>query len=148
MRNKARSKAPAWVWRWRKRLMEAMQGALSYESVPGEGTTFWLDLPLTESPLVRAEVTDDDFPTPQAGAMEKTDRALSISRITCLTPVDRARVVTAASIDVTGRAQRRRRYQAGGEQVPDLILLYLNLPDMDGHECLAGCEAIALPLIR
>jgi PAS domain S-box-containing protein len=119
-----------------KRLAEAMGGTLDLVSAPQQGTTFWVELPLTEGPLQRAE-------RDQEAAAEEQQPEPARPALTVLYIEDNL-----SNMQLVERVMRRRgvhlitamRPQLGldlaGEHHPDLVLLDLHLPDMPGQEVL------------
>jgi hypothetical protein len=57
-----------------KRLAEAMGGNLEVSTTIGQGSSFWIELPLAEAPIEQAERQLDGGPAP-APAAEQADRA-------------------------------------------------------------------------
>ena len=134
-----------------KRLMDLMGGRIVVESVEGEGSRFTLDLPLTVAPrgqppdarrgpgAVGAEAGDprrtvlyvEDNPAMQA----------LVERILARRP--QVRLLTAPQAQMGLELARAHR--------PDLIVLDINLPGMDGYEALAWLqryeETRAIPVL-
>ena len=121
-----------------KRLVEAMGGTIGADSVPGQGSTFWFELPaITEGAEPRCEVAV------QPGSI--ASKPLSIVYIEDQEAnVDLLRRVLAGREDVTFS------HAAGGkeglalirERPPDILLLDLNLPDIAGEEILDELRAV------
>jgi CheY-like chemotaxis protein/anti-sigma regulatory factor (Ser/Thr protein kinase) len=116
-------------------LVEAMQGQIGAESKVGEGSTFWFDLPMAES--VPA------LDTPIRGSMSlqtvATNRICSVlyiednpSNLKLVRAIFELRPAFQLLSALTG-ADGLARVRA---ERPDLILLDLNLPDMNGLEIL------------
>jgi PAS domain S-box-containing protein len=117
-----------------KRLVEAMEGTMGVESTLGEGSMFWLELPITESPVHRAELMDAPPPP-----MVEHDRGHTVLYIEDNLPnlrlVERlferrpSLTLRVASSGAAGLDMAR-------QNPPDVVLLDLNLPDMEGRDVL------------
>ena len=95
-----------------RRLIEMMGGAIGAESRPGEGSTFWFEVPLL--PAEAAEIADADGEGPNR---ELVTAILGGMGVSLETVADGAQAVEAA---------RTGRY--------DLILMDVHMPVMDGLE--------------
>jgi CheY-like chemotaxis protein len=118
-----------------KGLVEAMEGAMGVESVVGKGTTFWLEFPLTESPLVQAQVADEEVEIQSAGSGEK-HRVLYIEdNLSNLRLIERV-LLRRAAVELLAARNGVQGLELARQDFTDLILLDLNLPDIDGREVL------------
>jgi PAS domain S-box-containing protein len=118
-----------------KRLVEAMGGTIGVESFAGEGTTFWLDFPLTQSPLIATQLSD------LAGDAKNVDPARKWSVLYIEDNLSNLRLIERVlshrpSIELISAPDGTRGLKLAKENAPDLILLDLNLPDMHGKEVL------------
>lgn len=118
-----------------KRLVEAMEGTIGVESRVGEGTTFWVEFALTESPLARSA---EGRPPSEIEAviwgeggtvLYVEDNFSNLKLIESLFRLRPALKLIAARDGKSGLQMAR-------EQLPVLILLDLNLPDMNGRDVL------------
>lgn len=126
------------------RLVELMNGRIGVESEPGEGATFWIEIPRAER--VDAPEAEGAIPVnPSAGsasAKEALHRILQIednpdNRRLVQKILERERglaLVTAA----TGQDG----LEIAAATPPDLVVLDLHLPDIDGSEVLTRLRAM------
>ena len=138
-----------------RQLIELMQGRFGVESTPGQGSRFWFELPAADSAPVRtgaAAGPERAETAPAAGASRKRTvlyvednptNLLLVSRVLLKQPD--IHLLTAES-GAAGLAIAR-------SALPDLLILDIHLPDMDGYQILAalrqdartaGIPAIAL----
>jgi PAS domain S-box-containing protein len=120
-----------------KLLVQGMNGTLGVESVPGEGSTFWCelkgaetgqaDVPLTE---VAAEAT------PSGAAYRVLLIEDNLSNVRLIQKILRRRpdiALLTATEGILGLEMARTSR-------PDLVLLDVNLPDLEGNEVLAQLQ--------
>ncbi len=133
-----------------KRLVEAMEGAIGVESVPGEGTTFWLEFPLAESPLIRANLTDETPETRQVISPEQRSVLHIEDNLSNLRLIERV-LLRRPAIKLFAARDGVSGLKMAAEELPDVILLDVNLPDIDGYEVLhrlrTDPRCVAIPVI-
>ncbi|MEW5771326.1 MAG: PAS domain S-box protein [Pseudomonadota bacterium] len=118
-----------------KKLVEAMDGAIGVESVPGEGSTFWFELP----------VADHAPPEPPAPQHHREMPVAGQERLCTLLYVEDNPANLRLAHKIVAKRAGLRMLDAGNaedglaiavRERPDLILLDINLPDLDGYEAL------------
>jgi len=118
-----------------RNLITSMGGTLDVQSLPGQGSTFWIDLPTTEPARVTANLDEDadllairGYPVPR--------RVLYVEDM-----VENVRLVEGIlahrpSISLIPAMLAGLALDLAREHLPDLILLDLHLPDMPGERLL------------
>jgi signal transduction histidine kinase/ActR/RegA family two-component response regulator len=118
-------------------LATEMGGRLEVESTFGRGSTFWVELPIVESPLDRLEREDDTEPESRSGKqlvlhIEDNPANLAlVERVLAQRP----------ELALVPAMQGRRGLEIALRDRPALILLDLGLPDMTGAEVLKELRA-------
>ncbi len=124
-----------------KGLVEAMQGTIGVESIPGEGSTFWLCLPLAEDPLANVSRggstpsgQGEGKDSPEGTVLYVEDNLSNLRLIELLLEPYPGVTLLSAQQGTLGLEMARATR-------PDLILLDLHLPDIPGWEVLAELQA-------
>lgn len=112
-----------------RRLAELLSGRFGFESVPGEGSTFWIEVPLT--PVEGGEVIHLNVPGP-GGSIEG-------SRILVVEDNAINSLVISAMLERNGCEVRivengRLAVEALTHDRFDLVLMDIQMPEMDGIE--------------
>jgi signal transduction histidine kinase/CheY-like chemotaxis protein len=132
-----------------KRMVDLMGGVLGVESNPGQGSVFWVELPVAESPLARHEAMPS-FHNPQSAIRNPKTLVYIEDNLSNLKLIERI-LAQRPGIKLLAAMQGQLGLDLIREHSPDLVLLDLNLPDISGQKVLAALRAApetrALPVI-
>jgi PAS domain S-box-containing protein len=126
-----------------KRLAELMGGAVGFHSVPGEGSQFWLDIPVHGPGAPATAAAPAPAVTKAAPADERRRLALYVednpANVTfmqdLMSTVENIDLLTVPTAELAIELARARR--------PEIIIMDINLPGMSGLEALAALRADA-----
>jgi signal transduction histidine kinase/CheY-like chemotaxis protein len=129
-----------------KRLAEAMGGTLAVATEVGQGSRFWVELPMAEGPVQRAERQHEldpvDPPAPEPEP--EPDEAMTVlyieDNLSNLQLVERV-LSRRPGVRLISAMRPQLGLELAAEHHPDLILLDLHLPDMPGQEVYRRLQA-------
>jgi len=118
-----------------KELVELMKGNLEFVSEEGKGSTFWVDFPKAEPPM-----QNNTVPTEYVLANDQKRRNLKVLYVE--DSVDNQILMRHVIDKIKGcellvATTAKEGIQLAKAQQPDLILMDISLPGMDGFEALA-----------
>jgi len=124
-----------------QRLMQAMHGVIGVNSNIGRGSTFWIEMPIAESPLAKLPAQKRDAAEQAAVSGGQKRRMLYIEdNLSNLTLIEQM-LADQPDIELITAMQGKLGFELATKHAPDLILLDLHLPDLPGWEVLAQLKS-------
>lgn len=122
-----------------KRLVEAMYGLIGAESTQGQGSTFWVEMPVTKMPTVSTR----DLATLPISSAQIPDQTATIlyveDNLSNIRLVERI-LEHRQGIRLISCMQGRLALEISRDHKPDIILLDIHLPDMTGQAVLESLK--------
>lgn len=118
-----------------KRLIDTMDGVLSVQSVVGQGSVFSVELPLSHDPMQRTVHLEAAPIEADSGASARSTILYIEDNLSNLNLVEKI-LKQRPSVHLVAAMQGGIGLDLAREHRPDLILLDLHLPDIDGDEVL------------
>jgi signal transduction histidine kinase len=136
-----------------KKLVDAMKGSIGVDSRPGEGSTFWFELPVAQNQASQNSHSGDLLKTEPAESSIIGTILYIEDNLSNIELVEDIILTYRPDIRVISTTYGKTAVQFVIENSPDLIFLDLDLPDIHGSEVLfnllenAGTKAVPTIII-
>jgi PAS domain S-box-containing protein len=124
-----------------QRLMQAMGGSIGVESMVSKGSTFWLELPRTKSPLLKRSLPKKNGDGRGAHSTFPSRKILYIEdNLSNLTLIEQM-LEERPEMELLTAMQGKIGLDLARQHSPDLVLLDVHLPDLDGREVISELKS-------
>jgi PAS domain S-box-containing protein len=123
-----------------QRLVQAMHGTIGVSSTLGNGSTFWLELPQSESPLQKLEAAKSGAAGADALSAETRSVLYIEDNFSNVTLVEQM-LAERPTLELMTAMQGRVGLELARKHTPHVILLDMHLPDIPGWQVLAQLKA-------
>jgi len=126
-----------------KQIAEILGGAIGFKSQDGIGSSFWVDLPISPDETIEnmGERRKNDRTTPAREPGDARQRILYVEDNASNLQLMEELLGTIGNFTMTSAANGPLALDMVKKDRPDLILLDINLPEMDGFEVLKRLQA-------
>ncbi len=119
-----------------RRLMTQMDGDMGVQSAPGEGSIFWIECNICP-PIVQSSGQPIQDPELTVVSSADTLKVLCIEDNLANMRLIEKILATRAEVDLSTVQTAEKGLEFARELIPDIILMDINLPGMDGYEALS-----------
>ncbi|MDA0170903.1 ATP-binding protein [Solirubrobacter taibaiensis] len=123
-----------------RNLVDAMHGEIGIDSVPGEGSTFWVELARGDE-VTLADAPGGAVATLATRVYDGARRVLYVEDTLANIRLIEAILHARPQVELLPAMQGQVGLDLAREHLPDMILLDIHLPDIDGDEVLARLRA-------
>ena len=118
-------------------LVNIMGGDIGFKSIEGEGSTFWVDLPLASQDTIPLKSTAEEGDKKNVFMKTNASRVLYIEDNTALVELMKTIMEDLSDVELHTAPTAEQGLAMAQKDKPELILMDINLPGMSGIEALS-----------